>query len=88
MEDNKVAILLEDLRAQFYLFEKGLQLLNDKVDTGFQDVKTEIDSIKSELTSVKYTNSQEHRQIIQAIQDLNTEIKRLDTEVIQIKRVK
>jgi hypothetical protein len=76
MEDNKIAILLEDLIAQFYLFEKGLQLLNDKVDKGFQNVKTEIDSIKSELTSVKYTNSQEHRQITQAIQNLNIEVKR------------
>jgi hypothetical protein len=67
MEDNNVAILLEDLRAQFRTFGAGLQLLNDKVDTGFQDVKTEIDSLKSELTSVKYTNSQEHRQIMNVL---------------------
>jgi hypothetical protein len=32
MDDNKVAVLLEDFRAQFRTFGEGLQLLNDKVD--------------------------------------------------------
>jgi len=37
MDDQKVAVLLEDLRAQFRTFGEGLQLLNDKVDKGFKE---------------------------------------------------
>lgn len=32
MDGNIVAVLLEDLRAQFRTFGEGLQLLNGKVD--------------------------------------------------------
>lgn len=32
MDDNKVAVLLEDLRSQFRVFGDGMQMLNDKVD--------------------------------------------------------
>jgi hypothetical protein len=32
MDDNKVAVLLEDLRTQFRTFGEGLQLLNEKLD--------------------------------------------------------
>jgi hypothetical protein len=35
MDDNKVAVLLEDLRAQFRTFGEGMQLLNEKVENGF-----------------------------------------------------
>ncbi|HBE78197.1 MAG TPA: hypothetical protein DDW65_10510 [Firmicutes bacterium] len=81
MDDNKVAVLLEDLRAQFRTFGEGLQLLNDKVDKGFQEVKTEIDSLKLEVTNLKADNRQEHQQLKQMV-------KELDTEVVQIKRIK
>ena len=81
MDDNKVAILLEDLMSQFRTFGEGLQLLNDKVDKDFQEVKTEINSLKLELTNLKTENRQEHQQLRQMI-------KELDTEVVQIKRIK
>jgi hypothetical protein len=81
MDDNKVAVLLEDLRAQFRTFGEGLQLLNDKVDKGFQEVKTGIDSLKLEVTNLKADNRQEHQQLKQMV-------KELDTEVVQIKRIK
>lgn len=81
MEDRKVTVLLEDLQAQFRTFGEGLQLLNEKVDKGFQEIKTEIDSIKTELINVKMENRQEHQQLLQMV-------KELDTEVVQIKRVK
>ena len=88
MDDNKVAVLLEDLRAQFRTFGEGLQMLNDKVDKGFQEVNSEITSLKTELIGVKADlsnfkaeNRQEHQQLMQII-------KELDTEVVQIKRVK
>jgi hypothetical protein len=81
MDDNKVAVLLEDLRAQFRTFGEGLQLLNDKVDKGFQEIKTEMDSLKLELTDLRVENRQEHQQLMQMITEL-------DTEVVQIKRIK
>lgn len=81
MEDSKVAVLLEDLRAQFRVFGEGLQLLNDKMDQGFKEVKAEIASIKADLINLKLENRQEHQQLGQMI-------KELDTEVVQFKRVK
>jgi hypothetical protein len=56
MDDSKVAILLEDLMSQFRTFGEGLQLMNNKVDKGFQEIKTEIDSLKLELTNLKAEN--------------------------------
>jgi hypothetical protein len=38
MEDNKVAVLLEDLRAQFRTFGEGLQSVNDKIDKVDQNI--------------------------------------------------
>jgi hypothetical protein len=81
VDDKNVAVLLEDLRAQFRTFGDGLQLLKDKVEQGFKEVKTEIDSMKTELINLKFENRQEHQQLGQMV-------KELDTEVIQLKRVK
>ncbi len=81
MDDNKVAVLLEDLRAQFRTFGEGLQLLNDKVDQGFDTLNNRIDRLEA-------SNHQEHQQLHQMITDLNQEVKKLDTEVVQLKRIK
>ena len=74
MEDNKVAVLLEDLRAQFRVFGESLQMLNEKMDRGFKEIKDEIREFKEQ-------NRQEHQQLPQAIAEL-------DTEVVKLKRVK
>jgi archaellum component FlaC len=88
MDDSKVAVLLDNIQAQFRAFGEGLQLLNEKMDREFNEVKGNINNIKSEITNLKYEfnsfkteNRQEHQQIIQMI-------KELDTEVVQLKRVK
>lgn len=89
MDDQKVAVLLlEDLRAQFRTFGEGLQLLNDKMDRGFETVNNRMDKLETRMDRMETNNHQDHQQIIQAIRDLDVEVKRLDTEVIQIKRVK
>ncbi len=67
--------------SQFRTFREGLQLLNDKVDRGFNKLNQRIDKLDE-------NNRQEHKQIIQAVQDLDSEVKRFDTEVVKIKRVK
>jgi predicted nucleic acid-binding Zn-ribbon protein len=91
MEDNKVAVLLEDLRAQFRNFGEGLQIVNDKIDKVDQKVvnlqqevrtlRDEVIGIKFDLKEHKTDNQREHQQIIQAV-------KELDTEVVTLQRVK
>ena len=74
MDDQKVAVLIEDLRAQFRAFGEGLQMLNEKMDREFSEIKNDLNNFKSE-------NRQEHQQLMQMI-------KELDTEVVKLKRVK
>ncbi len=89
MDDNKVAVLLEDLRAQFRTFGEGLQLLNDKVDTGFNSLNGRVDKLESrmdrlegKLTQFQDSNTQEHKQLMQMIKELDKEVQ------VEIKRVK
>ncbi|HEX3045632.1 MAG TPA: hypothetical protein VHY08_12810 [Bacillota bacterium] len=88
MEDHKVAILLEDLKAQFRTFGDGLQMLNDKLDSGFESLNNRMDKLETRMDRLEASNRQDHQQIIQAVKDLDIEVRRLDTEVVQIKRVK
>lgn len=91
MDDNKVSVLLEDLRTQFRSFGEGLQIVNDKIEKVDQKVgslQQEVKTIKDDIISIKLdlkehqnVDLREHQQIIQAI-------KELDTEVIKLKRVK
>lgn len=84
MDDNKVAILLEDLRAQFRTFGEGLQILNDKVDR----VETKVDNIDQKLDTHIEENRHDFEQNRQEHQQLKQMVKELDIEVVQIKRVK
>ena len=88
MDDKRVAVLLEDLMAKFNTFGEGLEMLNDKVDKGFDTMNNRMDKLEARMDRMEADNQRDHKQIIQAIQDLNSEVKRLDTEVVQIKRVK
>jgi hypothetical protein len=81
MDDNKVAVLLEDLRAQFRTFGEGLQLLNDKVDKGFDALNNRMGKMETRMDRMEVNNHQEHQQLIQMV-------KELDTEVVKMKRVK
>lgn len=91
MEDNQVAVLLEDLKAQFRTFGEGLQIVNHKIDNVEQKVdslqqevnglKNEVSGLKFELKEFKADNQREHQQIIQAV-------KELDTEVVKLRRIK
>ncbi|MGE5581420.1 MAG: hypothetical protein ACM3X9_02665 [Bacillota bacterium] len=61
VEDSKVAVLLEDLRAQFRTFGEELQLLNGKVDKMDQ----RIERVEQKLDSHIDQNRQEHQQLMQ-----------------------
>ena len=70
MDDNEVAVLMEDLMSQFRTFGEGLQLLNDKVDR----VETKVDKIDEKLDAHIgenrhdfEKNRQEHQQLMQTL---------------------
>ena len=88
MDDNKVAVLMEDLMSQFRTFGEGLDGLRDEIKDFRKETNNRLETIEQELIHFKTENRLEHKQIIQAVQDLDNEVKRLDTEVVQIKRVK
>jgi hypothetical protein len=81
MDDNKVAILLEDLKAQFRTFGEGLQMLNDKVDQNIKENRQEHQQIIERIDHLSVENRQEHQLLMQMV-------KELDTEVVKMKRVK
>jgi hypothetical protein len=84
MDDNKVAVLLEDLMSQFRTFGEGLQLLNDKVDR----VETKVDNLDKKQDTHTEENRRDFEQNRQQHQQLMQMVKELDTEVVQFKRVK
>lgn len=99
MDDNKVAILLEDLQAQFRTFGEGLQLVNDKLDrqySEFKELKEEVADFKHEFIDFKEQNREEHMILKQMILDVAAEqadikkkVNDLDQEFeIKLRRVK
>jgi hypothetical protein len=89
MDDNKVAVLLEDLRAQFPTFGEELQLMNEKVDNGFNALNGRVDKLETRMgkfegkfSQVQESNSQEHQQLMQMVKELDHEVQ------VELKRVK
>ncbi len=84
MEDNKVAVLLEDLRSQFRTFGDGLQFVQEKIeklDQRVERIEQKLDAHIEENRRDFESNRRDHQQVIQAV-------KELDTEVVTLKRVK
>lgn len=81
MDENKVAVLLEDLLAKFRTFGEGLDGLRDEMNNRFNALEQKLDNHVDENRHEFIQNRQEHQQLMQMI-------KELDTEVVQIKRVK
>ncbi len=78
MDDNKVAILLEDLRAQFRIFGEGLEILHGEI----KEVKKEIADSRNETNQRFLENGREHQQLMQMVKELDKEVQ------VEIKRVK
>lgn len=79
MGDSKVAVLLEDLRAQFRTFGEGLDSLNvkvDRLDDNLQVVRDEVNNLKIEVRNLKTENRREHLQMMQMIRELTARFKR------------
>jgi hypothetical protein len=88
MDDNKVAVLLEDLIAKFRTFGEGLDGLRDEVkefrgetSNRLNVLEQKVTGLKLEFSELKVENKQDHQQLMQAV-------KELDTEVVKLKRVK
>jgi hypothetical protein len=88
MDDNKVAVLLEDLIAKFRTFGEGLDGLRDEVkefrgetNNRLNVLEQKVTGLKLEFSELKVENKQDHQQLMQAV-------KELDTEVVKLKRVK
>lgn len=91
MDDNRVAVLIEDLRGQFRVFGEGLQIINDKVD----NMDKKIDTLEQRMGSLELkvigldhkldehitVNHQEHMQLMQMI-------KATDSDLQTMKRIK
>ncbi len=92
MDENKVAVLLEDLRSQFRTFGEGLQLVNDKVDKMDQKIESldhrlgsldhRLERVEQKLDAHIEQNRQEHQQLMQMVKELDQEVQ------VGIKRVK
>ncbi|HEX7713120.1 MAG TPA: hypothetical protein VF531_03785 [Bacillota bacterium] len=78
MEDNKVAVLLEDLRAQFRAFGEGLDVLHHEI----KEDRQEMADFRNETNQRFLENSRDHQQLMQMIKELDKEVQ------VEIKRVK
>ena len=81
MDDNKVAVLLEDLAAKFHTFGEGLDGLRDDLKDFRDETNKRFERLEDKLNIHVLDNKQDHQQIIQAI-------KETDTEVQKLKRIK
>ena len=88
MEDNKVAVLLEDLIAKFRVFGEGLDGLRDEMNNRFSEMNNcfnnleqKVDKLESKLDAHIEQNRRDHLQLMQLI-------KETDIEVRELKRVK
>ena len=82
MDDNKVAVLLEDLMAKFRTFGEGLDGLRDEIQNRFNNLEQKLDQHTFDNRQEFIQNRQEHQQLIQMVKELDQEVQ------VEIKRVK
>lgn len=70
MDDNKVAVLLEDLMAKFNTFGEGLEGLRNEMNTRFDTLEQKPDNHIDENRHEFIQNRQEHQQLMQMIKEL------------------
>jgi hypothetical protein len=82
MEDSKVAVLLEDLLSKFRTFGEGLVGLSDQLKEFREETNNRFSCLEQKLTNHILENREEHKQLMQMIQELDKEVQ------VEIKRVK
>jgi hypothetical protein len=96
MDDNKVAVLIENLMSQFRTFGEGLQQLNDKMDRHILENSQEFQKITERMDRMTMENRQDHQQLNQMIHELVTDQAEIKTKVndldqefeIKLRRIK
>lgn len=81
MDDNKVAVLIEDLMSKFRTFGEGLDGLRDEMNSRFNNLEQKVDKLEFKLDSHIEQDRRDHLQLMQLI-------KETDIEVQELKRVK
>jgi hypothetical protein len=67
MDDNKVAILLEDLISKFKTFGEGLDGLRSELKEFREETSTKLSDIQNQVTRLSVDNRQEHQQLMQMV---------------------
>jgi len=75
MDDNKVAVLLENLMSQFRTFGEGLDGLREEVKQFREETNNRFEKLEIQ-------NRLEHQQLMQMVKELDKEVQ------VEIKRVK
>jgi hypothetical protein len=70
MDDNKVAVLIENLLSQFRSFGEGLQQLNDKIDRTITENRREHQQMIERMDRIVGENRQDHLQLKQMVREL------------------
>jgi hypothetical protein len=89
MEDNKVAVLLEDLLSQFRTFGEGLDGLQKEVNHRFNQLEGKLDAHitknQREFAQINKRldeNHQEHQLLKQMVKDIDRDVQ------FELKRIK
>ena len=80
MDDNKVAVLIEDLMSQFRAFGEGQQILigrMDKLETTVSDIKNDLSDLRIENQLEHKENQREHQEFKQMILELAADQKEI-----------
>ena len=88
MDDNKVAVLLENLMSQFRTFGEGLDGLREEVKQFREETNNHFDKLEFKLDSHIEQNRREFERNHQDHLQLMQLIKETDIEVQELKRVK
>jgi hypothetical protein len=96
MDDNKVAVLIEDLMSRFRVFGEGLQGLRDDLNNFKEENRQEHQQMMARMDRFHGENHQEHQQLKQMVQDLAIDQKEIKEKVnsldqefeIKLRRVK
>lgn len=82
MDENKVAVLIEQLMSQFRTFGEGLDGLRDEMNHRFNNLEQKLDDHFIKNRNEFIENRREHQQLIQIIKELDHEVQ------VELKRVK
>jgi hypothetical protein len=82
MDDNKVAIRIEDLMAKFRTFGEGLDGIREEMNIRFTTLEKKVDKLEYKLDAHIEQNHQEHKQLMQMVKEIDKEVQ------VDIKRAK